>query len=161
MEQKRRVITAAQAFDRMARYCSTSERAASDVERLTRGYGLGSSDIAAIIEKLTELGFLSEQRYVNAFVRSKQRAGWGCFKIVSALKMKRISSQLIDSAVSMIDSEDSKQRLEELLTKKMRSVKYSSSYDLKSKLIRFGMGRGFDLDECKSVAERLVGYDLQ
>ena len=47
-------------------------------------------------------------------------------------------------------------KLAELLEKKARQVKAKNRYDLKDKLIRFGLYRGFDLDTLLPVAAKIA-----
>ena len=42
-----------------------------------------------------------------------------------------------------------------LLEKKARQVKAKNRYDLRDKLIRFGLYRGFDLDELLPIATKI------
>ncbi len=156
-KKAKREVTPEQAFARMARYCSLAERASSDVERLLTGYGVSYGEREKICARLVELGFLNEERYVVSFVRSKSRAMWGRHKISAALRTKKIPSSLIENALAQLSSgEDSDARLEELIRKKAASTKSTSSYDLKGKLLRFAMGRGFGYDDCCNIIDRVV-----
>ena len=47
-------------------------------------------------------------------------------------------------------------KLEEQLRRKMRTVKAKNSYDLRTKLLRYGAGLGFDFSEVSDLVERLV-----
>jgi regulatory protein len=58
--------------------------------------------------------------------------------------MKKIPSDVINSALNSIDNELYKKTLEELLTIHRRSVKVKNQYDLKGKLLRYGLSKGFE-----------------
>lgn len=161
MEKRQREISPEQAFGRMAKYCSLAERATADVTRLLTGYGVGAEDRDDIIERLTTMGFLSDSRYARAFVRSKTAQGWGSYKIRQGLKVKKIEPSLFEPLISEIDQDTTRERLLELLAKKGRNTKYSSSYELKTKLFRFAMGRGFSYDEIEAVIDNAVDEIVQ
>jgi regulatory protein len=74
------------------------------------------------------------------------------------LRSKGVSKEIIDEVVApMIDNTDMAERLEEIMRRKMRTLKYSSAYDAKTKLIRFAASRGYELDEAIECASKIVG----
>lgn len=125
--------------------------------RLVRGYGLSDREAEAIAERLKELGFLDEERYTSAFLRSKERAGWGRHKIAAAMRAKQISSSAIERALDSIAP--SSDRLRELLSRKMLSTKAKDHYQMRDKLIRFALSRGFDYEVVRPIVESLISSD--
>ena len=44
----------------------------------------------------------------------------------------------------------------ELLQRKMKSVKAATSFDLKNKLIRYGLSQGYDFEAVRDAADRII-----
>ena len=78
-------------------------------------------------------------------MREKLRlSGWGEYKIRTALQRKGVSKERIDAALSQADRPAMGERLAQQLERKARTVKYTSQYELKTKLIRYGLSLGYD-----------------
>ncbi len=113
----------------------------------------------SIIRKLTEQKFIDDTRYAAAYVREKATLSrWGSYKIRSGLRTKQISEETIAEAVAQLDAHDMSGKLEEQLRRKMRTVKAKNSYDLRTKLLRYGAGLGFDFSEVNDLVERLIQH---
>jgi regulatory protein len=101
-----------------------------------------------ILARLREEGFLDEARYCRAYVNDKTRiAKWGRNKILYALRQKQISADDIQSAFRDIETADVAEQLAEILRQKRKTVKGRDEYEIRAKLIRFALGRGFDMDD--------------
>ena len=69
--------------------------------------------------------------------------------------MKRIPKDIYEPLLKEICNNDFHDILKSLLQNKKRSVKASSDYELKGKLIRFAMQRGFTYDQITEVMDDL------
>mgnify|MGYP001531523631 FL=1 len=119
------------------------------------GWGVEPSQRRAVLDKLVGMKFIDDRRYAEAFVRDKMRfSGWGAYKIRTALRGKGIAPEIIDEALSQADGTEMAERLQRALATKMRSVKYSTPYELKNKLLRYGASLGYDFE---TVAEAVAG----
>lgn len=104
--------------------------------------------------------FIDDGRYAAAYVREKMKfSGWGARKIAAALRTKYIAPNLIAAALEQMEPESDLERLEEMLRRKAAKTTARNAYDLKGKLVRFGVGRGFDLDQVIPIVERIVRDD--
>lgn len=155
-EQKSK--TAEQALQSLMRMCARSERSSGDALRLMRRWGLTNEDAQKVLTRLQTERFIDDSRYAEAFVRDKLNlSGWGAYKIKMALRAKGVSKEIIDEVVSpMLTKTDMSERLEDIMRRKMRTLKYSSVYDAKTKLIRFAASRGYDIDEAVECASKIV-----
>jgi len=105
-----------------------------------------TTDIAWVINSLTSDKFVDDARYAAMFVRDKSRISkWGRVKIATALRAKGVAADIINDALTQIDPSTDKAQLIELIARKAKQTKSKSVYDLKNKLIRFGVSRGFDM----------------
>jgi regulatory protein len=127
--------------------CSRSEHCADDIRSKLQMWGVGETGIARIISELTRENFINEKRYSEAFVKDKFRYNkWGKVKIRAGLKMKKIPGEIIKTALDSIDDETYRKTIEDLISVHRRSVKAKNQYDLKGKLLRYGLSKGFESD---------------
>ena len=141
-----------QALHHLAAYCSRSERCSFDLRKKMANWELSETDCNKIIEKLQKENFLNDERFCIAFVRDKFRYNkWGAHKICYELKKKQLPEQWIESALQEIDTQTNIEQLKQLLANKRKYTKGANDYEVKQKLIRFALGRGFDLEEILRV----------
>lgn len=162
MEQKikqPKTKTPEQALQSLMRMCARSERSSGDALRLMKRWGVADDVARKVLSKLQADRFIDDARYAEAFVRDKLNlSGWGVYKIKSALRTKGVSKDIIDEVIApMIEATDMKGRLEDIMKRKLRTLKYSSAYDARTKLIRFAASRGYELDEAIECASKIVG----
>lgn len=128
-------------------YCSSVERCVSEVEMKLEQWGATNEIKEKVIKHLIEEKYIDQQRYCAAFVRDKYRFNqWGRVKIGQALRMKRISSDFISHGMEEIDEEEYFKILSSLIEQKKKSVKARTEYERNGKLIRFALGRGFEME---------------
>ena len=139
------------------RLAARSEKSSGDAMRLMRNWEVEPSARQGVLQKLIDSKFIDDRRYAEAFVRDKMRfSGWGAFKLRAALHNKGISKDIIDEVLSTLDCTNMSERLRERLERKMRSLKFSSRYDLKSKLMRYGASLGYDFESVTEVVDSLI-----
>lgn len=150
--------TAEQALQSLMRECARSERSSGDALRLMKRWGVADEDAKRVLARLQADRFIDDGRYAEAFARDKLNlSGWGAYKIKSALRAKGVSKDIIEEVVApMIEEADMTERLEELMSRRMRTLKYKSPYDAKTKLIRFAASRGYDMEEAIECASKIV-----
>ncbi len=74
-----------------------------------------------------------------------------------SLRAKGLSREVIEEVVSpMIEATDMKERLEDIMQRKLRTLKYTSTYEAKTKLIRFAASRGYDIEEAIECASKIL-----
>ena len=155
--RKKKVKTPEQALAALMRLCARAEKSQEDARRLMRGWGLAERDAEGVLAKLVRDRFFDDARYAGAFVREKLRlSGWGGYKIRTALQRKRIDRALIDAALAEADRSGMDERLRRQLERKARTAKYTTQYELKTKLIRYGLSLGYDYETVVEAASGLV-----
>ncbi len=137
--------------------CARAERSSGDARRLMSRWGVERPDQEVILERLIKERFIDDQRYAAAYVREKLNLnGWGVYKIRAELIRKGITEEIISEQLSQLDREQMRTRLDELLTKRSRSVKYNSKYHLRDKLIRYGASLGYDFSTVSEAVQRTL-----
>ncbi|MDR2621209.1 MAG: RecX family transcriptional regulator [Dysgonamonadaceae bacterium] len=146
------MISFEQALNRLANYCSRAERCISDVRRKLEAFEIAKDEQDKIIQRLQQEKFLDERRYCRAFVNDKSKyARWGAHKIKYALKKKQIPDELIRESLENLDPAENREQLRRLIEQKRKTVKGKNEFEVRQKLIRFAVGRGFALEEVESV----------
>lgn len=162
MEQKvvrtKQAKTPQQALHSLMRMCARSERSSGDALRLMKRWGVADDEARKVLARLQAERFIDDRRFAEAFVRDKLNlSGWGAYKIKLSLRAKGVSREVIDEVVApMIEATDMKERLEDIMQRKLRTLKYSSTYEAKTKLIRFAASRGYDIEEAIECASKIV-----
>jgi regulatory protein len=125
--------------------CSRREFCPDDIRNKLTLWGVGSDDAEKILNILLKENFINESRYAAAFVKDKFKYNkWGRVKIAVHLKAKKIPPDIINSALDSIDNDQYNNLLLGLLEVHSRTVKAKNQYDLKSKLLRYGLSKGFE-----------------
>jgi regulatory protein len=125
--------------------CSHREFCCDDIRNKLLQWGVESNDAEKIIGILISENFINESRYATAFVRDKFKYNkWGKVKIASHLRSKKLPPDIITTALESIDIEQYTRLLKELIESHKRSVKAKNQYDLKAKLLRYGLSKGFE-----------------
>ena len=152
-----RTKTPEQALASLMRLCARAEKCSGDALRLMRRWGLSDADARGVLARLEKERFVDDSRYAEAYVREKMRfSGWGVHKIRAALRAKSVAPDIIAKALDQLTPEGNTARLAEMIRKKAAKTSYKNAYDLKTKLVRFGMSRGFDLDDVLSAIEEYL-----
>jgi regulatory protein len=146
------MITFEQALNKLANYCSRTERCVFDVRKKLDDWEIAKDEQVDIIRRLQQEKFLDEGRYCRAFVNDKAKyAHWGAFKIKYELKKKQIPENLIRESLENLDPEENREQLRQLIDRKRKSVKGKNEFEIRQKLIRFAVGRGFSPEEAEKV----------
>ncbi len=144
------------AFDKAAVLCSKSEKCSAEILQKLRLWGLSAEESEPVIEQLIKEKYIDDERFARAYVKDKFRFNhWGKQKIAHMLRVKNISSEVLELAFEEINEEGYSDELRKILTDKARSVKARDQYDKRNKLMRFAMGRGFDSGRIYAVLKEL------
>jgi regulatory protein len=125
--------------------CSSREYCCEDIRSKLTAWGADNDDSERIIGILLKENFINESRYATAFVRDKFKYNkWGKVKIAAHLKFKKLNPVVLSKALDSIDNEQYTRILRELIDNHRRTVKSKNQYELKAKLLRYGLSKGFE-----------------
>ncbi|KAA6345126.1 Regulatory protein RecX [termite gut metagenome] len=152
-------MTENEVLNRMATYCSEAEHCRADVcEKLGR-QELGEDATERILSCLEAEGFIDEERYTRSFANDKLRfAKWGKVKIRQALFFKRIPSEMVEKGLEKLNEEEYLSVLRELIEKKKKSIHGENEYEKKGRLIRFALGKGFEMKDIEKCIKTEDGW---
>lgn len=128
---------------KLLHYCQYQDRCMQEVRTKLTTFDIPSSDKEKIMQVLVNEGFIDDERYASTFVRSKiHLKKWGVNKIRMALKMKGISDEIIQNALSEIDPENYREELIKVL--KAKKINETDPYKRKAKLAQYAMQKGYE-----------------
>ena len=154
---ERKSKTAAQALQALMRLCSRAEKSSGDALRLMHTWDVPDGERRGVLNKLIELRFIDDTRYAEAYTREKsQLAGWGAKKIALHLRQKGIDKEIITHTLSALDGDAQMEQLTAKLGRKMRTTKAVNSYELRGKLLRYGLGLGYDYEMTREAIDKIV-----
>ena len=147
MEQKSNTISESKALNRMANQCARREYCVFDIETKLQRYNLDEEVIDNIITYLKKEKYIDELRFTRSFIKDKIRFNkWGKTKIEFALRQKRVPQEIVAEAFLDFTDEQLNHSLQDLLQAKWKTIKGKTDYERRNKLIRFGLSRGFDMN---------------
>jgi regulatory protein len=125
--------------------CAGREMCLYDIRRKLTTWGVDEKDTDRILSILITEKFIDEERFATAFVKDKFRYNkWGKIKLVTALRMKKIPEEIIRKSLDIIDDDTYMDVLNSLIASHRKTVRFKNQYDLKGKLLRFGLSKGFE-----------------
>lgn len=144
-------------FSRLAALCARREYCQHDMLEKMRQWGLSEEDQAKVMQQLTEGRYVDDERFTRAFVNDKVRYGkWGRRKIEQALWMKHIDEDISASVLDEVDDEEYIDVLRPLVKQKLRSTHAASDYELRMKVMKWALSRGYTMDlirQCLDVED--------
>ena len=146
---------------KLEKFCAYQERSQKQVVEKCRDYGLNKEESEDLLIEMIQNNFINEQRFALAYARGKFKIkGWGKTKIRQGLMRQGVSEKLILLALDQISDESSQNTLYETAFKKLKILLKNEQqaesiingeskleYELKVKLMRYLLSKGFSLDE--------------
>lgn len=154
--QKEQSLTLDLATAKIEAYCSKAEHCTSEVVTKLKSWNINERQIAEIAARLCKEKYINDLRYSRCYVKDKFRYNhWGRIKIAQALRVKNINEDDIKEAIEELDQQEYETTLKRLLAQKRKSIKASSDYERNGKLVRFALGRGFEM----SIINKYLNLD--
>ena len=145
-----------QAIISIRHFCAYQERAQQEVRDKLYELGMTKPEVEEILADLISENFLNEERFANSFAGGHFRIkSWGRLKINHALYQKKVSAYNIKMALKTIDEADYLAKLENLATKKWKSLKGERGLSRMSKTQAFLHQRGFEPALIQPIIQRL------
>ena len=152
--KNQKTYTVDEATKFLENYCAYQERCHKEVEQKLYDLNMISEVKEHIILHLLQHNYLNEERFAMHFAASKMRQKkWGRRKIEIALKEKGLGEKLIKQSIGALNKVQYSSNLVALIEKKDRTLRYSSEYERKQKLIRYFLGRGYLWTEIEIALE--------
>ena len=138
------------------------EHSVSEVrEKLRKKFPAEIENIEKLIKKFVEKNWLSDSRFCEVFVRDQILKKSGPKKIIQKLFKRGVDLELIREKIEEeYPASDQAEIIMELAKNKYETLKKrgkgESELELRQKILRFLMGRGFDFDMVKKAAKKRI-----
>ena len=157
MTKEPKPMTAEQAFLRLSALCARGEHCQQEMLDKMRRWGVDEAAQASVMQRLSSERYVDDERFCRAFVRDKIKYDkWGRRKVEQALWLKHIDADTSRRVLDEIDDDEYISTLRPLLQQKRRSTRAASDYELRQKLMKWALGRGFGMDiirQCMDIDE--------
>lgn len=142
--------------DKLRNLCSRREYCSSDIRRKAlTALDNDREGADKVMDLLIKDKYVDDYRYSCAYARDKASiAGWGPSKIRYMLSSKGVDRDVIDRAMLEIDESKADQRLDRLVRSRYASLR--NDPQVRVKLLRYVVGRGYSYDEASSVIDELM-----
>ncbi len=146
-----------QAYQRCIQLLARREYSQLELRQKLAQLDIDSDIIDECLQKLLEENYQSDERFAEMFCRTRISQRHGKQKIYYELKQKGIEEHLIDSVMAEYESEwvDNAIQLIERKAPRGDVKKVMSDFTLKSKIMRFLLGKGYDYDTINLAFEIL------
>ena len=160
MLQKKKPITEQEALQKLSALCARAEHSSGEMLEKMRRWQLSEDARERVLDRLIDEKFVDDERFARLFVREKIRFDrWGRRKIEQALYQKGVASDISHRVLDEVDDEAYVAELKKLIAAKRRSVQAESDYEMRAKLTKYALGRGFDYNvirQCIDGADELL-----
>ncbi|PYZ92406.1 recombination regulator RecX [Salipaludibacillus keqinensis] len=141
------------AMQKVLNYLSYRMRSETEVIRYLKDLEVAEEDITRMVKRLRELDFIDDQRFCEAFVRTKRdTAKKGPLLIEQELYQKGVSKINIEQAMKQYSEELQLEHATAMVEKKQSSYKKESLKKKQQKLMQFIIQRGYP----HSIASKAV-----
>ena len=160
MLQKKKPITEQEALQKLSALCARAEHSSGEMLEKMRRWQLSEDARERVLYRLIDEKFVDDERFARLFVREKIRFDrWGRRKIEQALYQKGVASDISRRVLDEVDDEAYVAELKKLIAAKRRSVQAESDYEMRAKLTKYALGRGFGYNvirQCIDGADELL-----
>lgn len=137
------------ALETGARLLARREHAGLELQLKLRQRGYSDAVIDAVIKDLTERGYLSEDRFAEAFVRQKVEHGWGPVRITAEMRKRGVEDTVFRPYLDLLEVD----WLEQARDVRQRRFGPGRPADQRDwgRQARFLAGRGFSAEQIARV----------
>lgn len=145
------------ALQKAMRYCMYQERCLDDMGKRFAAWNVKKEEWDKIIDCLIDQNFLSEERFIEAYVRGKFfHKKWGRNKIVLGLKQKKVIGTNVEKIIAKeISEEEYITTINNLIKKKTMLLNESDGLKLRDKLYRYLLSKGY---ESEAIVKQLPSF---
>ena len=141
--------------EKIKRWCAKGERSLHETNEKMCRLGATREEAADYLKTLENEGFVSEQRFVSAFIHDHLvLKNWGPLKMRFALKKMGCSSSLIDSELGKCSDLAIDKALKNTISTRF-SLYPDEHKTNRERLIRYLQNRGYTLDNILTALNRL------
>lgn len=149
-------MTYEQVLIKLTAICARGEHCLYEMEQKMERWQIDDNTQQRVLTYLVAERYIDEQRYARFFINDKMKYNkWGKKKIEQALWMKHISPNDYKEYLDSIEDKNYEDTLLPLLVAKRKFVKGKDDYEIKMKLVRYALQRGFSYDQTHRCIDQL------
>lgn len=156
-------LTEKEVLSRLQTLCARSEHCSHEMREKMMRWGVASDVQDKIVDRLIDDKFIDDERFARVFISDKLRFNhWGRRKIEQALFQKRIPKQISQPILNEITDQEYIEQLIPLIKSKRKSLSsVEDDYELRQRLVRFALQRGFTFDVIRQVIDGADDFDFE
>lgn len=156
-------LTEKEVLSRLQTLCARSEHCSHEMREKMMRWGVASDVQDKIVDRLIDDKFIDDERFARVFISDKLRFNhWGRRKIEQALFQKRIPKQISQPILNEITDQEYIEQLLPLIKSKRKSLSsVEDDYELRQRLVRFALQRGFTFDVIRHVIDGADDFDFE
>jgi len=156
-------LTEKEVLSRLQTLCARSEHCSHEMREKMMRWGVASDVQDKIVDRLIDDKFIDDERFARVFISDKLRFNhWGRRKIEQALFQKRIPKQISQPILNEITDQEYIEQLLPLIKSKRKSLSsVEDDYELRQRLVRFALQRGFTFDVIRQVIDGADDFDFE
>ena len=136
---------------KLQRFCVYRERSTKEVKDKLIALKVDYRELSEYMNALEEQKFLSEPRFVTAFINDKFKINrWGKIKIRQALQLHKVDPALIETGFEKIDDDAYTKTLQHIINRFKPKVKGLDIYTTQQKTIAHCYSKGFEPELVRS-----------
>lgn len=152
----KRKLSEQQVLQKLTALCAKSEHCQKDMLDKMRRWEIADDVQARVMDYLVRERYVDDARYARYFINDKVKYNkWGRRKVEQALRLKGITENVYRDILNEVSEESYADILRPLIEAKRRTVKGNTEYEIRTKLIRFALSRGFDMDVILEVLDSI------
>jgi len=141
------ILTFTEIRGKIEYYCAYQDRCHKEVFEKMKSFNLTTSEKDEVIVYLIEHNFLNEERFAQSFTRGKHNyKKWGKNRIINELKMRNISSNIINIALKEINNEAYFETFDELANNHWQSITEKNILKKRKKFCDYFISKGWEND---------------
>lgn len=147
-------------YDRAVGLLATRARATKELERLLVRKGEPAALAKAAVARLSAQGFLDDAQFARQFARTKLALGLSRRRMQAELGRRGVDRGVADAAIDEVvvdDQIDEADACDRIAARKFRSLKDLPAVVQRRRLYAFLARRGYEMDDVRTVVDRLVG----
>lgn len=153
-------MTEDDAFARLSALCARSEHSSGQAKERMRTWGLSPDEQERVLAKLIAGRYIDDERFARMFAHDRLAFGkWGRRKIMTDLRLKGVTADVANAVLDEMDDSEFADVLITLLKAKDRTITAKSPYERRCKLMRYAVGRGFDMDMIARIIDQMPGTE--
>ncbi len=132
------------------RLLARREYAVAELAQRLRSRGHDETLVAAVVDELQDEGLLSEERFVESFVRSRVERGAGPMKIEAELRQRGVDTSRAEPHMAAVDW---REQACEVYQQRFGNAEPPADRREWSRRARFLQGRGFTAEQVRRVMD--------